>query len=177
MSEKKKSFADTSQLSLDIAMFAPGFQAASLELLARGSHGILYQYPRRGARERTCAGDPTCRQVPPAGWVESAMKKLDEEPIRNSKKAQETQCDGQSQRRKGDGTKSNSEEATKRDKKSEGSSVQRDSSGSKWKNGTKVVAKKKCSWVKCWLTVWLWLSLSRLARSLVGCRCCPLVGI
>ena len=57
VSEKKKSFADTSQLSLDIAMFAPGFQAASLELLARGSHGILYQYPRRGARERTCAGN------------------------------------------------------------------------------------------------------------------------
>ena len=47
------------------------------------------------------ARETTCRQVPPAGWVESAMKKLDEEPIRNSKKVQETECDGQSQKKKG----------------------------------------------------------------------------
>ena len=169
VSEKKKSFADTSQLTLDsgqcnVCARIPGSVTGAL-----GARLPWYtlSVPLKG-RGKEPAREMTCRQVTSGrvGWERDEKtwwraNKKSKKGTRNwmwwpkSKKKRGTELRVTVRRPLQETT--NQREVPSKE----------DSSGSKWKNGTKVVAKKKCSWVKCWLTVWLWLSLVSPVRSSV----------
>ena len=118
-----------------------------------------------GARESTCS------EVPPLGSCLKIQKKK-EEPFKDNKKVQEIDVDGQCQKEKKDGTFKKTEEATFTQRKFEGSSVVKISKGQGLtRKGQKnpEVAKKTWKNLKCWLTVWLWLSfVSPVRSSVVG---------